>query len=166
MEFNFNVNDIKQDDAFPTIPTGAYKALIKETQIVDVKPKNGESVIQGQKVNQYLKLTWQIIDGPFKNRTIFENLNLFRVHNTESDVKTKGMAERKLAEICTSCGVKEIRGIAAIDATLRNKIMFIDIVQSVYNGNDSYNVTKHKSINGGTTLSTVDAQKTGLPFGN
>jgi hypothetical protein len=36
----------------------------------------------------------------------------------------------------------------------------------VYNGNDSYNVTKHKSINGGTTLSTVDDKRTGLPFGN
>ena len=165
MEFNFNVDEIKKDDAFPTITSGAYKALIKETQIVDVKPKNGEPIIPGQKVNQYLKLTWQIIDGPFKNRTVFENLNLFRVNNTESDVKTKGIAERKLAEICTACGVKEIRGIAAIDSTLRNKIMFIDIVQSVYNGNDSYNVTKHKSINGGHTL-PVDDMKAGLPFGN
>ena len=165
MEFNFNVDEIKKDDAFPTIPTGAYKALIKETQIVDVKPKDGKPVIPGQKVDQYLRIIWQIIDGPFKNRTIFENLNLFRVNNTENDVKTKGIAERKLAEICTACGVKEIRGIAAIDSTLRNKIMFIDIVQSLYNGNDSYNVTKHKSINGGHTL-PVDDIKSGLPFGN
>ena len=66
MEFNFNVNEIKQDDAFPTIPTGAYKALIKETQIVDVKPKNGELLFRVRKSISILNSLGRLSTGRSK----------------------------------------------------------------------------------------------------
>lgn len=48
------------------IPAGEYPAIITESDYVPTKSGNG----------MILKLTWTIIDGEYKGRKVFENLNL------------------------------------------------------------------------------------------
>ena len=154
MEFNFDSTTVEKDSSFDPIPAGTYKALIASTEIKDAKTPG----------NRYLSIRWNIVDGEYKNRVIFETLNLWRATNSENDVKTMKIANIRLAEICEACGVLRIKRTEE----LHNKIVYIDVVikpaVGVYSANND--VKKHHSINGGSTLPTVEDQKSGLPFGN
>jgi len=83
----FNAEDIKDD--FAAIPSGFYTAMA-----VSYEEKTAKSG------GEYVKLRFDIIDGQYKGRCIFHNLNL--VNDNEVAVR---IAKSDLANICRAVGI-------------------------------------------------------------
>ncbi|KIU33266.1 hypothetical protein SR39_13555 [Methylobacterium radiotolerans] len=89
----FNPNDVPQDErSFEPIPQGDYNCQITESEIVETRT-GGEM----------LKLTLEVIDGPYANRKIWDNLNIRNNNPTAQSI-----AHRTLADLCAACGAGAI----------------------------------------------------------
>ncbi|MDP1563692.1 MAG: DUF669 domain-containing protein [Pirellulaceae bacterium] len=87
---NFNAHEVEPAADFDPIPAGKYLAVITESEI---KPtKSG--------VGSYLELTFQIIDGEYKNRLIWSRLNLDNPNSTAVQI-----ARSELSSICRAVGL-------------------------------------------------------------
>jgi hypothetical protein len=86
----FNANDVDPRGDFEPLPEGNYPAVITASEMRDNKAGTG----------RYLKLTFQVTDGPHKNRMLWEQLNLH--HPNETAVK---IARAELSAICRAVGV-------------------------------------------------------------
>ncbi len=84
---NFNPEDFKNE--YEPIPAGKYHAVITESE---EKPT--------AKGGMYIKLTVEIIEGQYKGRKVFANLNM--VNANPEAVK---IAKITLADICRATGV-------------------------------------------------------------
>ena len=161
MELNFDPSTVEKTNDFELIPAGTYKAIIVSTE---EKPTQNPQ-------NRYLSIKWQIVDGPFRNRLIFENLNLFRPdtgltpEQKEKNKTTVNIAKSKLAEICECAKISMLQR----SEQLHTKMMCIEITITPATPkypHDSNNVKKHTAINGGATLpGTEPAMPSNLPFG-
>lgn len=81
------------------MPKGVYLAHITESDMATLASGNGEA----------LKLTFEILDGQFKKRRVWESLNV--VHNNE---QTQGIAQSQLSAICRATGVNKLEETAAL----------------------------------------------------
>lgn len=88
--FNFDATKVAPQAAIGPVPAGTYLAQITESSLDDLKSGNGQG----------LKLTFEILDGQFKGRRVWETLNI--VHSNE---KTQGIAQSQLSAICHAIGV-------------------------------------------------------------
>lgn len=107
--FNAAQYDDDSLDLEPIKP-GVYKAVITESQMMDNSKGTGK----------FLMLTLQIIEGEFKNRRVWDRLNL--IHPNETAVE---IAKQSLANICRAVGVLTPRD----SAELHDKPMSIRVVQ-------------------------------------
>lgn len=105
----FDANNVDPAADFEPIPDGEYLAMIIDSDICDTKSGTG----------QYLKVTHQIIDGPFNGRYIFANLNIVNQNATAQQI-----GQAQLSSICHATGV-----LHAIQdsAELHNKPMVIKV---------------------------------------
>ena len=87
---DFDATKVEPMNDFSPIPTGEYTAVITASDMKDTKSGSGK----------YLQLTYQIVDGEYKNRLIFENINL--INRNEVAVK---IAQKTLSSICHAVGV-------------------------------------------------------------
>ena len=88
----FNAHNVDPATDLEPIPADKYLAVITDSEMKATKNGNG----------YYLELTFQVIDGPYKNRLIWERLNL---HNpNEQAVK---IAQGELSAICRAVGVMQ-----------------------------------------------------------
>ena len=62
----FDANNVDPATDFEPLPAGKYIAIITDSQMKPTKSGAGH----------YLELTFQVIDGPFKNRLLWSRLNL------------------------------------------------------------------------------------------
>lgn len=86
----FNANEVDPNFAFEAIPVGKYLAVITESEM---KPtKSG--------VGQYLQLTFQVIEGEYKDRLVWSRLNFDNPNTT-----TVKIARAELSAICRAVGV-------------------------------------------------------------
>lgn len=85
---DFNADDFHDD--FQPIPAGRYTAVIVKSDTMATKDGAGS----------YIKLEVDIVDGQYKGRKLFTNLNL--VNKNEMAVK---IAKTELANICRAVGV-------------------------------------------------------------
>ena len=89
-QINFNANDVEPASTFDPLPAGKYLAVITSSEM---KPtKSG--------VGKYLELTFQVIEGEFKNRILWARLNLENPNTT-----TVKIAKAELSAICRAVGV-------------------------------------------------------------
>lgn len=86
----FNANDVPPSTDFEPIPAGKYLAVITAS---DVKPNKAGT-------GAYLQLTFQVVDGEYKNRVLWARLNLDNPNPTA--VK---LARAELSAICRAVGV-------------------------------------------------------------
>ncbi len=86
----FNANEVDPATSFDPIPAGKYLAVITESEMKATKAGTGE----------YLQLTFQIIEGEFKNRLLWARLNL-----NNSNATTVKIARAELSAICHAVGV-------------------------------------------------------------
>jgi hypothetical protein len=127
---SFNANNAPEMPDFSPIPAGVYPAIITDSE---VKPsKSG---------NNYLNLTVTIADGQYKNRLVWDILNLW--HPTE---KVKNIAVATLGKIQKAVGVIDLQD----SSQLHNKPLLVKI--AVDPGDEQYgpkNIIKgYKAIGG------------------
>lgn len=86
----FDANQVEPDKGFGLMPKGDYNAVITDSELKNTTAGTG----------QYLALTFQILDGQFQNRKLWENLN---IKNPNPD--TVRIAKGQLSAICRATGV-------------------------------------------------------------
>lgn len=91
----FDPNSVPEDErSFDPVPPGDYLCQVVESDVVKTKHGDGE----------VLKLTIDIIDGPYADRKVFENLN---IRNPSAEAQR--IAQRALADLCLATGVHGLR---------------------------------------------------------
>lgn len=81
----FNANEVDPNPSLDPIPAGRYLAIIVDSQL---KPtKNG--------LGKYLEFKFEIVDGPFKGRSVWERLTIEHPNGT-----TVKIAKGNLSSIC------------------------------------------------------------------
>lgn len=89
----FDPSEVPEDDRnFEPMPEGDYNVQIIESEIV-ATAKGGDM----------LKLTLEVIGGPFENRKVWDNLNI-----RNANPQAQSIAHRALADICAAVGAGPI----------------------------------------------------------
>ncbi len=87
---NFNAAEVNPTSTFEPIPAGKYVAAIVDSA---TKPtRNG--------AGEYLELTFEVLEGPYKGRRVWERLTLKHTNDT-----TVRIARGNLSAICRAVGV-------------------------------------------------------------
>lgn len=86
----FDAQSVEPSTDFDPLPAGKYLAVITESEMKPNKAGTGH----------YLQLTFQVIDGPFKNRLVWARLNLDNPNATAVQI-----ARAELSAICRAVGV-------------------------------------------------------------
>jgi hypothetical protein len=90
----FNATEVEPTSSFEPLPAGKYLAAITESEMKPTKNGSGS----------YLRLTFTIIEGEFKNRVIWARLNLNNPNTTAVKI-----ARAELSAICRAVGVMQPR---------------------------------------------------------
>lgn len=94
MPESFVPGQIPEDDRnFEPIPAGLYNLQVIESRIQDTKSGSG----------QMLVLTLEVLDGPYQNRKLWDQLN---IRNDNPDAQR--IAQRALADLCLQLGVSPL----------------------------------------------------------
>jgi len=88
----FNANNVDPATDFEPIPAGKYLAIITDSEVKATKSGTG----------QYLELTFQVIDGPYKGRLLWSRLNL-----ENPSAQAVQIAQGELSAICRAVGVMQ-----------------------------------------------------------
>ena len=89
---SFDANTIEPATGFEPVPAGKYLAIITDSEMKQTKSGTGK----------YLELTFQVIEGPHKNRLLWSRLNL--ENQSEQAV---AIARGELSAICRAVGVMQ-----------------------------------------------------------
>ena len=106
----FNANNVEPAADFDPLPAGKYVAVITQSVMKSTKSGNGS----------FLELTFQIIEGEFKNRLLWTRLNL-----DNPNPLTVKIARGELSAICRAVGVMEPKD----SCELHNLPMVISVKQ-------------------------------------
>lgn len=87
--FDFNVSDYGSDEnkSYDVLPDGKYDVIVLEAK--EKMTKKGDRAIE---------LTFQVLDGQYKERLLWETLNLW---NSSDQART--IARDRLSSICKAC---------------------------------------------------------------
>jgi len=130
-ELNYEVNKKELETSIEAVPAGEYIVIIESSDYVQNKQGTG----------MILKLVYQIIDGPFKGKKIFENLNLENVNKQAEEISRKA-----LNSIGVATGVAKIQD----SAQLHNIPMKLEVtVRNTDDYGKQNNIKKHLPMNGG-----------------
>lgn len=121
---NFDSTNISPDTSREPIPAGNYLSHITESDLVAAKSGNGQN----------LKLTFEVLDGQFKGRKIFEKLC---VQHTNTD--TQRIAQAKLSAICHATGLLRVQDSSELHY---KPVKIVVTVQPPANGYDAQNRIK------------------------
>lgn len=87
--YDYNAEDYKPMENREPIPPGKYEAQIVESSVDDTKNGNGK----------VLKLVWQVLDGEFQGRKVFDRVNLANPNQQAVEI-----GQRQLSSICRAVG--------------------------------------------------------------
>jgi hypothetical protein len=88
----FNANNVEPAIDFDPIPAGKYLAILSNSEMKPTKSGSGT----------YLELTFQVLEGPYKNRLLWSRLNLDNPNKQAMQI-----AQGELSAICRSVGVMQ-----------------------------------------------------------
>lgn len=86
----FDANQVDPTSDFEPIPAGTYLAVLTHSEMKLTKSGTGS----------YLQLSFQIIEGPYRNRLLWARLNLDNPNET-----ARKIAQGELSAICRAVGV-------------------------------------------------------------
>lgn len=86
----FDASGVEPSKSFEPIPKGKYPVIVESSEMLPFKNAEGSK----------LALKLQIIDGEYKGRKLFDNLNL-----EHSNKQTVEIAQRQLSALCHATGV-------------------------------------------------------------
>ena len=95
----FNANNVDPATDFEPIPADKYVAVITDSEMKPTKSGSGS----------FLELTFQVIEGEYKNRLLWSRLNL----ENPNDVAVK-ISQGELSAICRAVGVMEPKDSAEL----------------------------------------------------
>lgn len=90
----FNAKDNEKMSGFEPIPAGWYLAEIVKSEMKDSSSGAG---------NRYLTCQLKIVEGEYKDRYLFNLMNLVNQNQEAVDI-----ARKELASICEACDIDEI----------------------------------------------------------
>ena len=88
----FNAANVDPATDFEPIPAGKYLAIISNSEMKPTKSGSGT----------YLELTFQVIDGQYKNRLLWSRLTL-----SNPNTQAVQIAQGELSSICRAVGVMQ-----------------------------------------------------------
>jgi hypothetical protein len=97
--FTFNAAEVEPSAPAGVIPAGTYLAQVTESDLKMLKSGNGDG----------LSLTFSILDGEFKNRKVWTNLN---VRHTNPEAQRIG--QQQLSTLCHALGVLNMTDTAQL----------------------------------------------------
>lgn len=128
---NFDASQVAPQESFSPIPAGSYIAQVIESEIKPTKSGTG----------QMLTLRWQILDGQYKGRLVFDRLNIVN-QNPEAEK----IGQRQLSGVCHATGVIKLTD----SSQLHNKPVKIKVkIRSDANYGDSNEVGGYDAVAGG-----------------
>lgn len=129
----FDPGSVPADDRnFDTIPAGTYQAQIVESSVVDTKKAGGKM----------LKLTWEVVSGPYERRKFFGQINI-----VNQSAEAQRIGQRELADICEATG----SGAISDSEQLHYKPCSVRIAIEKQEGFDDKNVVKRVKPLGNVT---------------
>lgn len=90
----FNAETVEPAASYDVLPKGKYLAMAIASELKATKTGTGE----------YLQITFEVIDGQFKGRKIFERLNIRNQNKVAEDI-----AQRALSGLCHAVGVLNLQ---------------------------------------------------------
>lgn len=137
-ELNFDSTTIEPATGrFELLPVDDYLAVISESVMADNKKTKGK----------HLSVTWTVIEGDYKDRKVFSNLNL--INDNEQTVE---IAQRELSAICRATGVLHPKD----SSELHDKPVVISVgIRKGSNGYEDSNIIKKFSRVDGKELKDV-----------
>jgi hypothetical protein len=89
----FNTSSVAPQEDFEVIPAGKYPVLVEKAEVKTTKAGNGH----------FIALTLQILDGPYKGRKLFDNINI-----QNASQKAEEIALRTLAALGLAIGLQAV----------------------------------------------------------
>jgi hypothetical protein len=146
-ELNFDSNVVDPMGKFTPIPVDDYLAIVVDSEMKDTKKGDGK----------YLLLTYEVVEGEFKGRKIFDALNLVN-RNTQ----TVEIAQRALSAVCRATGVLHPKD----SAELHGKPLVISVgIRAGSNGFEDKNIIRGYSRTDGKELKDITDATTGTVKG-
>lgn len=121
---NFDSTNIAPETTRDPIPAGTYLSHITESDLVAAKSGNGQN----------LKLTFEVLDGQYKGRKVFETLCV-----QHTNAETQRIAQAKLSAICHATGLLRVNDSSELHY---KPVKIIVTVQPPANGYDAQNRIK------------------------
>lgn len=87
---NFDASQIDPSNNFDPVPAGEYLTVIVASEAREARSGKG----------RYLSLELEIVDGPYRGRKLWDNINLWHENPTVREI-----AQRTLSQICHAVGV-------------------------------------------------------------
>jgi hypothetical protein len=151
-ELNFDSTVIEPATGrFELLPIDDFLAVISDSSMEPNKKTKG----------RHLSLTWTVIEGDYKDRKVFSNLNL-----DNENAQTVEIAQRELSAICRATGILHPKD----SSELHDKPVVISVgIRKGSNGYEDSNIIKKFSRVDGKELGDVTdstpAAKTAAPTG-
>ena len=92
-KLNFDATSVDPATSYDVIPKGEYLAAAVSSEMKSTKMGTG----------QYLQLSFEVLDGKYKGRRVFERLNL---QNQNKDAEE--IAQRTLSALCHAIGILQV----------------------------------------------------------
>jgi hypothetical protein len=137
-QFNFDASQVAPQASTGPLPAGVYLAHIVESDVQPLKSGNGEG----------LKLTFEVIDGQFKGRKIWENLNI-----RHSNEDTQRIAQSQLSALCHAVNVIKLMDTAALHFKPVRISVTVREAQGQYKANN--NIKGYESAGGFSAPATA-----------
>jgi hypothetical protein len=107
---NFDIDSVEPSvNTYELLPRGRYMVMIIGSQVKDTKAGDG----------QFIEWTFEVMDGPFKGRRLWERMNIINKNK-----KTEDIARSNLSALGKACGK---RGMVAETDELHNIPLFVDV---------------------------------------
>lgn len=90
----FDAATVEPAASYDVLPKGKYLCMAIASELKATKNGTGE----------YLQITFEVIDGQFKGRKIFERLNIRNANKVAEDI-----AQRALSALCHAVGVLNLQ---------------------------------------------------------
>jgi len=142
-ELNFDSTVIEPANGrFELLPVDDYLAVISESAMKDTK-----KIMSNGKPGKYLSFTFTVIEGDYKDRKVFVNLNL-----DNDNEKTVEIAQKDLSAICRATGILHPKD----SSELHDKPIVISVgIRKGSNGYEDSNIVKKYSRTDGKELKDI-----------
>lgn len=134
----FNATQVQPQASFDPIPAGKYICQITESEIKPTKAGTGQQLV----------LTWEVLDGEFKGRKIWDRLNI-----SNPNKQAEQISQAALSAICHACGVMQLQDSSQLHA----KPMRIRVTVEKSEGYEASNKVKGYEAVAGTSAPAFSA---------